>query len=373
MQREAFELLEHGLKDMYDAEHKFVDALGKMVENASDRSLADGFRRHQEVTRGQVRRLERAFNEIGTSPEREECAGAKGLIEEYQKFVKEQGPDGELVDAFAAGAGLKVEHYEIASYRNLVDLAEFCGEDGAAKLLKQNLAEEEQTAVEMQTAATKLGAKLAGASATAVAGRAVGSMVSQAREGTMRAVGGALAVGDRAVGRTQSALRTAERRGRKVKAKGRSATRRTASGTTRRKAPSRTRTGATARTRRAAGAARSTAKRTTRRAKSTAKRATGATRRATTRGRTATRKATSAARSTARKTTGRRTNARKTTARRSTSDRRTSATRRTSSSRPQTRRATTARKSPTRRRTTSSRPQARRRTATRTRRRTASR
>jgi ferritin-like metal-binding protein YciE len=215
MTKKARELLEHGLKDMYDAEQRFTKALGTMIENSHDRSLVDGFRRHRDVTKNQVKRLEQAFEEIGSRPAREECLAATGLVREYEKFVDEEGAADGMHDTFAATAGLKVEHYEIASYRALVDLAEFCDFAGAAKLLKQNLAEEEQAAGEMQSAATKLSAELAGASTAEMAQRSVGAMVSHVREGTFAAVGGVMSVGERAVDRARSVVRTAEKRGRK--------------------------------------------------------------------------------------------------------------------------------------------------------------
>lgn len=213
MTSEAQSLLEHGLKDMYDAEQRFAAALSTMRQNAHDPSLADGFERHREVTLHQVERLARVFDEIGSRARREECPAARGLVREYEKFVEAEGTNG-AHDAFAATAGLKVEHYEIASYRALIDLAEFCGFGGAARLLKQNLAEEEQAAAEMQSAATKLSAELAGASIAEVAGRSFGAIVDQAREGTLAAVGGARAVGERAVARAKSVVRSAESRGR---------------------------------------------------------------------------------------------------------------------------------------------------------------
>lgn len=207
-------LFEHGLKDMYDAEQRFTQALGTMIDNAHDRSLVDGLRRHRDVTRQQVRRLERCFDEIGERPQRRECPAARGLVREYEKFVDDEGTGDGLHDAFAATAGLKVEHYEIASYRALIDLAEFCKFRGAARLLSQNLAEEEQAAAEMQAAAMKLSAQLAGASTADVAHRSLGSMVSHVREGTFAAVGGVRSVGERAVGRARGVVRRAETRGR---------------------------------------------------------------------------------------------------------------------------------------------------------------
>lgn len=335
----ARKLLEHGLKDMYDAEQRFVDALGSMIDNANDRSLADGFRRHREVTKGQVKRLETAFKDIGSRPQRAECPAARGLVREYEKFVQEETSGDGMLDTFAASAGLKVEHYEIASYRALIDLAEFCDYDKAARALKQNLAEEEQAAAEMQAAATKLSAKLADAPTTAVAGRAVGAMFDQVREGTMSAVGGVMTVGERAVGRARGALKSAERRGRRRVGSARassSSTARRATSTTRKTAAKAKRTATTTRRKAATGARRatSTAKRT---GTSTARRARATTSRASGRAKASARRTTSAA--------GRTTSARRTTSGRSgASSRRTTSTARRSTARRSTARRSTARR-----------------------------
>jgi ferritin-like metal-binding protein YciE len=258
------ELLEHGLKDMYDAEQKFAKSLQKMASNADDKALANGFSRHKEVTENQVKRLEDAFECIGSDPQRENCAAANGLVNEYEKFVEEHRGGNGLLDAFAANAGLKVEHYEIASYRGMVDLAEYCGQDEVAGLLRANLAEEEQAAGEMMAASNTLSAKLAGAPVRKIATRAIGTAFDQAREGTMATLGATMGAGRAVAGKVGSAIDRAERRGKKVrtqaKRKTTSAKRKTAS--TRGKATRR-------------------AKSTARKAKSTARRATGTAKRRT--------------------------------------------------------------------------------------------
>src|SRR5688572_27162357 len=110
MDQRALELLQHGLKDMYDAEQRFSESLVKMAKNADDKTLANGFKRHKDVTDNQVKRLEEAFREMDLRPERETCKGATGLIAEYESFVEEHKDGNGLLDAFSATAGLKVEH-----------------------------------------------------------------------------------------------------------------------------------------------------------------------------------------------------------------------------------------------------------------------
>jgi ferritin-like metal-binding protein YciE len=216
MAKRGQELLEHGLGDMYDAEHRFADALETMIEQVTDESLVDGFTRHLRVTKGQIRRLETCFDELGKTPRREDCPGSKGLIAEYQKFVKEEKPDAATLNAFAAEAGQKVEHYEIVSYRSLVNLAQFLGFETCARLFKQNLAEEEEAAAELRSAGEILAAELTGAPTPGVVRRAAGTVFDQMREGAVVTVGTAKTVGGIATRRTGKAIERAERRGRRA-------------------------------------------------------------------------------------------------------------------------------------------------------------
>lgn len=210
------ELFEHGLRDMYDAEHRFVDALQVMIDDVTDPELADGFRRHLKDTKEQIRRLERCFDELGEIPRREDCAGSKGLIAEYRKFVQDESPDTATLDCFAAESGLKAEHYEMVSYRSLINLAHYLGQEGCVKPLKQNLAEEEQAAAELLSAYETLAAKLTGAPAPEVMRRAAGTLMDQMREGALVTAGTARKVGEYATQRTSEALERVEKRGRRA-------------------------------------------------------------------------------------------------------------------------------------------------------------
>lgn len=305
MTKQGKELLEHGLKDMYDAEHRFVQALETMIDQVTDEALTDGFRRHLQVTKEQIRRLESCFDELGQTPKREDCPGSKGLIAEYQKFVKEEKPDAATLNAFAAEAAQKVEHYEIVSYRSLLSLAEFLGLDACAKAFRQNLAEEEETAAELRSTSEVLAAELTGAPVSGVVRRAAGSVFDQLRDGAAATAGTARAVGQVATRRTGKLVERAERRGRRAV----------------RSAQKRGQTGKAKATRRKAGSARKTSARKTTTRRTTARRGTGssaARRRPAARtgtGRTTTSSTTGRARSNARRPASR------TTARRSTSAR----------------------------------------------------
>lgn len=154
------ELFEHELRDLYDVEHKQVQALERMAGKVGEESLKEMLLHHREETRGQIERLEQVFGLLDRSPRREPCAGINGLIEEYSEFIKEEDPSPEILNIFTAAAGIKAEHYEIVSYRSLVKLADQLQMSEAVDLLQQNLNEEEKTAEQLDQLSTKLGSAI---------------------------------------------------------------------------------------------------------------------------------------------------------------------------------------------------------------------
>jgi ferritin-like metal-binding protein YciE len=159
MAETAKELFEHELRDIYDAEHKLINALEKMAKDASDDQLSHAFKApgcHTTATR----RLERVFELVDRAPRREPCAGINGLIEEYQKFNQEEDASPEARDVFAAGTALKVETYEISAYKSLIKLANQLGLSDAVSLFEDSLREERETAHEAEEMSEILGKKL---------------------------------------------------------------------------------------------------------------------------------------------------------------------------------------------------------------------
>lgn len=156
----GIELFEHELKDIYDAENKLSRELGGMAKKASDQELEEGYLEHQRQTDGHIKRLEEVFGLVDKKPSREPCHGINGLLKEFKTFVADEKPTPELLDVFAIGASLKVEHYEIASYRSMIQLAKQAGLADAVPLLELNLSEEQETADKLEVLAEKLGARV---------------------------------------------------------------------------------------------------------------------------------------------------------------------------------------------------------------------
>ncbi len=140
------ELFLHELAEIYDAEHTIVFGLQAMSQGASDEDLRNAVDQHHEQTKGHIQNLEQVFNQLGQEPYRETNEIAQGAAKELQKGLGEAHQSPELVDCVIVSAAIKVEHFEIASYRGLITGAEQMGQQELVNLLKQNLQEEEETA-----------------------------------------------------------------------------------------------------------------------------------------------------------------------------------------------------------------------------------
>lgn len=152
----AHELFLHGLSDILDGERQLVEALRKMADSAARPELKKAFEQHQAQTEGQVARLEQCFQELGEEPKSTECKGIKGLVEEHETFESEEEPSPDLLDIESVVGAEKVERYEISEYEALIRLAQAMGHTKLARLLGQNLREEQQTLRKMEGFAKKL-------------------------------------------------------------------------------------------------------------------------------------------------------------------------------------------------------------------------
>ena len=145
----------HELGDIYDAENRFLKGQREMLQAATDATLKAGIEQHIAESEQQVANLEQVFQLLGEKAKAEPCDAAKGIVTEGQKNLKEAGTD-EIRDCLIGSSLMKVEHYEIVSYRGLVLGAEQMGNKEAAALLAQNLKQEEQTAAKLEQNAPKL-------------------------------------------------------------------------------------------------------------------------------------------------------------------------------------------------------------------------
>ena len=139
------EFFVHGLSDIYDAEQRILQVLPLMTKECTDPQISSALQKHEQETRQQVQNLEQCFQSLGVQPDRASCFAIAGLKQEHDAFLKEQ-PSPDLLTAFDLDATSKTEHYEIASYRSLIEQAQAMGESRCATLLQQNLQQEEAMA-----------------------------------------------------------------------------------------------------------------------------------------------------------------------------------------------------------------------------------
>jgi len=134
-------LLQDQLKDIYSAESQILKALPKMVKTASSEQLHDALAHHLEETRGQVDRLNRVAEILGTKLTGKKCKAMEGLIEEGKEVLDADGEEA-ILDAAMIAAAQRVEHYEISAYGTARTLAEQLGQREIARLLEETLKEE---------------------------------------------------------------------------------------------------------------------------------------------------------------------------------------------------------------------------------------
>ncbi|MGZ5190788.1 MAG: YciE/YciF ferroxidase family protein [Flavisolibacter sp.] len=139
------ELFLDSLKDIYYAEKAIVKALPKMKKAATSEELKSAFADHLEVTNEQIARLEQVFESIGEKAKGKKCEAIEGLIAEANSIIEDTDEGTSTRDVGLILGGQKVEHYEIATYGGLRQLAETLGYSEAAEMLQTTLDEEKET------------------------------------------------------------------------------------------------------------------------------------------------------------------------------------------------------------------------------------
>jgi ferritin-like metal-binding protein YciE len=133
------------LQDIYWAEKHLVKELPKMQKAATSEELADAFGDHQAATEEHVNRLEEVFKMMGETAKAKKCEAMDGLVKEAQQIIEDTEDESATRDVALIMAAQKVEHYEIATYGSLVQLAKTIGMNNIAEVLAETLMEEKET------------------------------------------------------------------------------------------------------------------------------------------------------------------------------------------------------------------------------------
>jgi ferritin-like metal-binding protein YciE len=138
-------LFEKELKNAYSCEKQLIDALGEMAKAADNEELQDAFKQHQQQTKRHAERIEKIYSRLQLNKEEETCEIITNFIEIGKKTIEEYVANPLVRDSALIIIAQKVEHFEIALYGALYELADVLGYTQAAELLDRTLKEEKQT------------------------------------------------------------------------------------------------------------------------------------------------------------------------------------------------------------------------------------
>jgi len=134
------DLFEHGLEDIYHAEHQLLDALEELEVNTEHDEISQAFSKHGGETQDQTKRLGGGLRYVRRATRDGGVRGHRRAPREYEEFTS-MDPAQEVMEYHNMAAAERTEHYEIAAYGNLIPLADQLEMSDAADLLEENLRE----------------------------------------------------------------------------------------------------------------------------------------------------------------------------------------------------------------------------------------
>lgn len=152
----ARDLFIHELSDTMSAEHIILGMLGELETESGNDDVKAAVKHHQVETRHQIKNLEKVFKLLGEKPEETTCHAAEGLKQEHDA-LKEEDPSPLVLEVGNLAGAAKTEHYEIASYTLLMQMAKDLGESDIAELLKENLDQEKEMGRKVEALAKQVG------------------------------------------------------------------------------------------------------------------------------------------------------------------------------------------------------------------------
>ena len=133
------------LRDVYGAEKQITKALPKMKQAATSPDLAMAFEDHLRITNEQIARLEQIFELLGEPAQAKKCEAMEGILKEGDSVIEDTEAGSATRDVGLIVSAQKVEHYEIAAYGSLRQLAKTIDKSEVSTLLEQTLQEEKET------------------------------------------------------------------------------------------------------------------------------------------------------------------------------------------------------------------------------------
>ena len=136
-------IYETGLRNQHAVEHQAIELLERQIGRLENYpKMADRMRLHLQESQEQARRIEDLLAQLGTS-----ASSIKDTMLSFMgnmaALAHTPAKDEVIKNTFANYA---FEHFEIASYKSLLVLADITGHAAAANALKQSLQEEQAMA-----------------------------------------------------------------------------------------------------------------------------------------------------------------------------------------------------------------------------------
>ena len=150
------DLFLHELADAMSAEQIILKLLPELQREARHPEVKEAFQEHERETRQQIDNIKAVFKQLGEDPEATTCFATEGLKKEHD-HLKEEDPSPEVLELGILGGAAKTEHYEMATYTLLVQMARELGEREVVDLLSENLAQEKEMARRVEKLAKTVG------------------------------------------------------------------------------------------------------------------------------------------------------------------------------------------------------------------------
>ncbi len=136
------QLLVEELKDIYWAEKHLLKSIPVLMRTASDGELYDTLAAHLQQTGVHVTRIQKMFEILGTRAFAKKSAAMAGITEQGNALLDATTPGTTARDAALVFIMQKIEHYEMATYAALAQLATRLDHSSIAELCYTTMEEE---------------------------------------------------------------------------------------------------------------------------------------------------------------------------------------------------------------------------------------
>jgi ferritin-like metal-binding protein YciE len=143
------------LQEIYEAEKFLCKSLAQLQNETSTDEVRLLLIEHRTETEIHVKRLEEIFSIIDVKASLEKPLAIESIFQEVGMILRETEPGSSTRDAALIIIVQKIEHYEIATYGGLVQLATTLGFEEITELLDKTLQEEKDTDILLSDLAEK--------------------------------------------------------------------------------------------------------------------------------------------------------------------------------------------------------------------------